>query len=321
MINWIKINSDTFKYQYYYHLDFKKLSKIDKVSNESVDLIGQYTKDEKLINKFRTISEAAEKTGSNSSHIWGCINGKKNFITHNGFVWKKLENQDPIPKTTEEIEYELNKNIIEGWERHGDKTFQIIRENGQRKQVREHRLLYQIYNEGKISGCIECGKDHSKFCVFDTKHDIDHFDGKHANNDPENLQRMCASCHSKKTNEQTRNSEERKSGSGKKKVRLNVYKNGVKEIFRTFDSFEECKKEIGTTDQTIRRSMERKKYSKKIKDGNKYLFEEIIDEIESEIWEDISSEIGKGQCSNKGRIKTGKKIIIKDKKLEVYKIK
>jgi hypothetical protein len=307
--NWIKINSDDFKHQYY-HKNFQIISKIDKEKKELVDLIGQYTKDKKiLINKFRTISEAAKKTGSNSSHISSCTNGKKNCITHNGFVWKKLENQESIPKTDDEIKEELNKNIIKGHERHGEINLTVIRENGERKQVRLHRFIYYIYHERKISGCIVCGKDPSVFCVFDTKHDIDHFDKNHTNNDPKNLQRMCASCHSKKTNEQTRSSGERKCCSDKKKVKLNVYKNGGKEIFRTFDSIEECMKEIETSHKTIRRSMERKEYSRKLKDGNKYLFEEIIDVIESEIWKDIPSEIGKGQCSNKGRIKTGKKIV------------
>ena len=200
--NWVKINSDDLKHQWY-HQNFENFSKIDKESNELVDLIGQYTKDGKLlINKFRTKSEAAEKTGSNSPHIGSCINGKKKYKTHNGFVWKKLENQNPIPKTDGEIEAELNKNIIKGSVRHENKTLHVIRKNGQKKKVLEHRFIYQIYNEGKISGCIVCGKDPSVFCIFDTKHDIDHIDGDHSNNDPKNLQRMCASCHSKKTNEQ-----------------------------------------------------------------------------------------------------------------------
>lgn len=73
---WTKLNSDNFKYQLYYK-DFETFSKTDKESNELVDLIGQYSTDGNLINKFRTISEAAEKTGSNSSHIGSCINGKK----------------------------------------------------------------------------------------------------------------------------------------------------------------------------------------------------------------------------------------------------
>ena len=306
---WTKLNSHNFKYQLYYK-DFETFSKTDKESNELVDLIGQYSTDGNLINKFRTISEAAEKTGSNSSHIGSCINGKKNYITHNGFVWKKLVKQYRIPKTNQEIEYELNKNIIKIHERDGDKYLHIQNKNGNTKKVRLHRFVYQIYNEGKISGCIECGKDPSVFCVFVTNHhDIDHNDGCHSNNDPENLQRMCPSCHSKKTNEQTRNSGKRKSCSDKKKVKVKVYKNGGKEIFRTFDSLEECTKEIGTNCQTVRRSIETKKYTLKLKDGNKYLFEEIIDEIEGEIWKDIPSELIKGQCSNKGRIKTGKKII------------
>jgi hypothetical protein len=303
--NWVKVNSDDFKHQYY-HKNYEFISKIDKESSEEqVNLIGQYTKEGKLINKFRTISEAAKKTVSNSSHISSCINGK--LKSNNGFIWKKLENQESIPKIDDEIKEELNKNIIKGYKRHGDINVTVVRKNGQIKHVRLHRLIYYIYNERKISGCIVCGKDPSVFCVFDTKHHIDHVDGNHSNNDPKNLQRMCASCHSKKTNEQTRSSGERKCCSDKKKVKVNVYKNGGKEIFRTFDSIEECL-EIADN-QTIRRSMERKEYSRKLKDGNKYLFAENIDVIESEIWKDIPSEIGKGQCSNKGRIKTGKKII------------
>lgn len=36
--------------------------------------------------EFQSIKEAAEKTGSNASHIGGCCRGTR--ATHNGFTWK-----------------------------------------------------------------------------------------------------------------------------------------------------------------------------------------------------------------------------------------
>ena len=61
---WTKLNSDTFNHQWY-HKNFETFSKIDKESNELVDLIGQYSTDGNLINKFRSFSEAEKKTGFN----------------------------------------------------------------------------------------------------------------------------------------------------------------------------------------------------------------------------------------------------------------
>jgi hypothetical protein len=302
---WTKLNSDNFKYQLYYK-DFETFSKTDKECNELVDLIGQYSTDGNLINKFRTISEAAEKTGFNSVNISMCVRGK--YKTCNGFIWKKLENQVPISKTTEEIENELNKNIVNFYERNGEKYINLINNRNKRKLVLLHRFIYQIYNEGKISGCTECGKDPSLFCVFDTKHDIHHNDGCHSNNNPENLQRMCKSCHSKETHKQTKFT--RKSSGFKKRRKVISYED--RNVYKSFDSLTECATYFGIAIKTIKKSFNDNKPKLSRKYGKKYVFKEAIDLIEGEIWKQIPNKIsGDNICfaSNKGRIKNGKGII------------
>ncbi|AZU99595.1 HNH endonuclease [Vibrio virus vB_VspP_SBP1] len=49
-------------------------------------------------------------------------------------------------------------------------------------------------------------KDHCERCGFVPEHpcqlDVDHKDGEHTNNAPENLQTLCANCHRLKTHEE-----------------------------------------------------------------------------------------------------------------------
>jgi len=311
---WNKINSDDFKHHYYYNDDnnILHISKIDKETTELVDLIGQYSLDGKtLINIFRTQKDAAKKLECSTADISSCIGKKKGYLSCKGYVWKKLENQPPILKTENEIIEELNRNILKGGkERHEDVHLSICHKNGKTKKVKLYRFIYYIYNQNEISGCKSCKKDPSVFCVFDTRHDIDHIDGCHSNNDSKNLQRLCHSCHSKKTNIQTREQQNlTKKQNRKNKSKINVYKNGEETIFKTFSSQIECVNELNIADGTIKKSMENKTYTQKLKDGNTYLFELVFEEIESEIWKDIPVELGKGAVSNKGRIKTTSNII------------
>jgi 5-methylcytosine-specific restriction endonuclease McrA len=310
--NWTEINSNDFKHQYYYYdNDVLIISKINKETAELVDLIGQYSLDGKtLINTFRTQKDAAKKLECSAGDISSCIKKVKGYLSCKGYVWKKLENQPPILKTENEIIEELNRNILKGGkERHGDVYLSICHKNGKTKKVKFYRFIYYIYNQNEISGCKSCKKDPRVFCVFDSKHDIDHIDGNHSNNDPKNLQRLCHSCHSKKTNMQTREQQNiTKKQNRKNKSKINVYKNG-ETIFKTFSSQIECKKELNIADGTIKKSIENKTYTQKLKDGNKYLFELAFEEIEGEIWKDIPVELGKGSVSNKGRIKTTSNII------------
>jgi 5-methylcytosine-specific restriction endonuclease McrA len=310
IFKWFKVNSGNFKHQYYYNVNDNNIisiSKIDKETTELVTLIGQYSLDGKLINNFRTQKEASEKISCSTGDLSSCINEKKGHKSVKGYIWKKLENQKPIPKTHDEIIIELNKNIMKkGKERHGNTYFSIMSENGKTKRVVYYRFIYYIYNQDKVSGCAHCGKDPSIFCIFNTEHhDIDHIDGNHSNNDPINLQRLCSYCHSKKTNKQTREQQNiTKKQNREKKSKINVYKNGEEEIFKTFSSQIECKKELKIPDSTIKKSIENKTYTAKCKDGNKYLFELVFEEIEGEIWKDIPLELGKSKVSNKGRVKT-----------------
>lgn len=50
---------------------------------------------------------------------------------------------------------------------------------------------------------VQYKKNHCEFCGFVPEHiiqlDVDHIDGNHKNNNPSNLQTLCANCHRLKT--------------------------------------------------------------------------------------------------------------------------
>ena len=102
MYNWKEINSDEFKHQWYYDQKTTTFSWIEK-EPELCDLIQQYDATDRLINTYRSIAHAV-KSGFESPRISPCINHPEKYKTYKGFIWKKLENQKPIPKTIEEIE-------------------------------------------------------------------------------------------------------------------------------------------------------------------------------------------------------------------------
>jgi 5-methylcytosine-specific restriction endonuclease McrA len=59
------------------------------------------------------------------------------------------------------------------------------------------RRYYKKYREDK---CSRCGFVPEDECQLD----VDHIDGNHSNNDPSNLQTLCANCHRLKTKQERR---------------------------------------------------------------------------------------------------------------------
>jgi 5-methylcytosine-specific restriction endonuclease McrA len=61
-----------------------------------------------------------------------------------------------------------------------------------------------LYNHNRAR-MVKHKKPHCEACGFVALHrsqlDVDHIDGNHYNNDPENLQTLCANCHRLKTQE------------------------------------------------------------------------------------------------------------------------
>ena len=98
--NWLKINSDEFKYQLYHH-NYEIFSWIEKENDKLVSLIQQYSKDGlKLINTFRSIKEAALKTFITENNICKICDKftkiSKNFFDVEESDWDLLRMEDLI---------------------------------------------------------------------------------------------------------------------------------------------------------------------------------------------------------------------------------
>jgi hypothetical protein len=63
--------------------------------------------------------------------------------------------------------------------------------NHKARVERKHRP----YREFVKTHCEKCGFSSEYPCQFD----VDHIDGNHSNNDPDNLQTLCSNCHRLKT--------------------------------------------------------------------------------------------------------------------------
>jgi 5-methylcytosine-specific restriction endonuclease McrA len=65
------------------------------------------------------------------------------------------------------------------------------------------RLWDRVCSKCRENGYRLHKKDRCEFCGFVAIHavqlDVDHIDGNHKNNDPDNLQTLCANCHRLKT--------------------------------------------------------------------------------------------------------------------------
>ena len=62
---------------------------------------------------------------------------------------------------------------------------------------KEYKMGREIYRTTKKSICESCGFIPKHSCQLD----VDHIDNNHYNNDPLNLQTLCANCHRLKTHE------------------------------------------------------------------------------------------------------------------------
>jgi 5-methylcytosine-specific restriction endonuclease McrA len=174
-----------------------KISKLSK-DIENNTIIVAYDKDTKEeIEKFTSQGEASRKLGVDQGTISGCI--KKDHIAGEKYIFEELKNQPPLEKSFEEKLEELKKNS-----RTVGKTASFTL-NGKKKIIRKHRLiLFYIKKEKFVCKCC------NKIVAQESHIDCDHIDGNHDNNNPDNLQPLCKSCHSKKTNEQTRESRKKK---------------------------------------------------------------------------------------------------------------
>ena len=201
------------------------ISKISKEKDKN-DIVVAYDKDtKKEIEKFKSRGEASRILCVGQGLISGSIT--KGHIVKSKYIFKELKNQPPLEKSFEEILEELEKNSkIVG------KTASFTL-NGNRFSIKKHRLiLFHIKKEKFVCKCC------NKIAVQESDMDCDHIDGNHENNNPDNLQPLCKSCHSKKTREQTRESRKKTKGAPVRVVRVD--KDGEIKYTKKFNSISEC---------------------------------------------------------------------------------
>lgn len=253
-------------------------------------------------------------------------------------IWEKIQsenfkhqywhfNYDKFSRTIKETETEKNenellkeieKNLRKGIEKNGYKKYNLVMNDGKSKSIRAHRLFYQEYNKENLLGCGICGKDPSIFNMFESRHEIDHINGIRLDNNPENLQRLCKSCHSKKTRKESTNLERPTN-----KYKIVAYKENDDNFLQEFDSINEIIEILGFNDSSIRVNRNYndnnviKKFIGTKKHNDKYRFEspQYIT-YDEEIWKDIpnsSKKLNKHaisqpmQISNYGRIRDNAK--------------
>ena len=230
---------------------------------------------------------------------------------------------------TEKNDYNVNdnkmikkllSNLAKGSIKCGYKKFSIIFNNNKSKAIRAHRLIYQEYNKEKITECYSCKNEPSIFNMFESKHDIDHINAIKSDNTPSNLQRLCKSCHSKKT----RN--ENKHVSGRRTKKIIATKKDDDLFLEEFINADEIKEKLGLNLSSINKNIQYnmnnsdKKFIGKRNSNEKFsfTFEKFIDN-KDEIWKDIPNSSKKlnqykssppMQISNYGRIRDHNKCIL-----------
>jgi len=216
------------KDNFWENMIISNLSKDLSKDIENNTIIVAYDKDtNEELEKFRTQGETSRQLGVNQGSISGSIN--KGYIVSGKYIFKELKNQPPLEKSFEEKFEELEKNS-----RKVGKT-ESFTLNGKRKEIRKHRLiLFHIKKEKFVCKC--CNKTPEQ----ESRIDCDHIDGNHENNNPDNLQPLCKSCHAKKTNEQT--SESRKKQKGIPILVEKKYKDGEIKYTKEFISISECRR-------------------------------------------------------------------------------
>ena len=203
----------------------------------------------------------------------------------------------------------LIQNIYKGTIKNNDLVLPLISINNIRKNVRIHHLIYFILKKKSLSKCNLCEKGGFIFNIFDYNSDfsIDHIDGNHLNNDPNNLQILCVSCHNKKTFEQTKST--RICGAIKRSNKIIAYLKHDDSYERIFNSGVEAAKILELDNSSISKNI--KKYENNIikwigstKHPYKYRFEPLKSDeeiIEGEEWRKI--DFLDGYVSNIGRVK------------------
>ncbi len=206
----------------------------------------------------------------------------------------------------------LMKNICKGTVKNNDLVLSVISIDNNRKNIRIHRLIYFILKDNLVSQCNLCKKGNFVFNLFkhNNEFSIDHIDGNHLNNNPNNIQLLCNKCHSKKTFDQTKNN--RTCGSIKRSIKIVAYSKYDNNYKKIFNNAVEASKILELDSSSISRNVRNvRNYENNIikwigsyKHSHKYRFETLkLDEKCKEVEEWKKIDFLDGYVSNIGRVK------------------
>ena len=265
--NFILMDFNNSEYDWYYYKQEETYYFSWAYKDKICDIIIQYDLNDKEIERFQSIADAKRKTGANN--ISQVLSGKYKFS--NNYKFKKIKDQEYIFNSFEKEEM-IKKNVSKhkNYELSNDifitmTNFKITR------QIRLHRLIYICKNGEGVHKCCDCNKEFLFYIFNNESNDfhIDHVDDNHNNNVDSNLQLLCPSCHTTKTNLNRNRNNSGQTGATKS---ITVYKKGDKEFKKEFTKIRDAISELDIKDKRITHSLKTGKYVGSKEHSNKYKF-------------------------------------------------
>ena len=264
----IPVDFNNSEYDWYYYKEEQTYYFSWSYKNKICDIIVQYDLNGNEIERFDSIAKAKIKTGANN--ISQVLSGK--YKTSNNYKFKKLENENYIYNSSEKEEM-IKKNVLKHKYSELHNEINITMTNFKiTRQIRLHRLIYIFkYGEGTHK-YTSCDKEFL-FYIFNNEScndfHIHHVDNDHTNNDDDNLQLLCSSCHGKITNINNKNKIHKNGGSIKP---ITVFKEGDEEFKKEYSKIRDAISELDIKEARITHSLKTGTYVGSKDHSNKYKF-------------------------------------------------
>ena len=284
-MNWINIDNENFYHKWYYNIELNEFSWIDK----QIQYLCYYVNDN-MKHKFETQKQAANFFNISEKTLRKRIKEDNNTY--------RFENRDNIITNNNELITKLKKNTINFniTNKSKDYRYQLKIKDKKYIKIVKHRFIYYALNFNKSQPCNICLLKNNIFDMFNSKkYHIDHINNDHLDNSPNNLQKLCHSCHSKKTVKDNYKSIR----PGQFKNVFAIVENTEEKIY--FESVKEATEKTGVHRFSISESINKNKYvgSKNNEVKYKFYYNNIINE--QEIWKETKYE--KIEVSNQGNIR------------------